>query len=65
MNKNFRTSIVYVFWKKVGGLFRIDIEPIQNRIRNLLTHTHAGREDAKTPTQKEKHDGRKIRTTAV
>ena len=24
----FRTNIVYVFWKKVGGLLRIDVETI-------------------------------------
>jgi hypothetical protein len=24
-NKIFRTSLVYVFWKKAGGLLRIDV----------------------------------------
>ena len=29
INKN-RTGVVYVFWKKVGGLLRIDVERVQN-----------------------------------
>ncbi len=35
MNKNFRTGVVYVFWKKVDGLLRIDVEMIQNIARKL------------------------------
>jgi hypothetical protein len=46
MNKNFRTSIVYVFWKKVDGLLRMDVEMIKNIARKLLTHTQIGRADA-------------------
>ena len=65
MDKNFRTSIVYVFWKKVDGLLRIDVEKIQNIARKLLTRSQAARADAESPNQKEKLDGRKIRTTAV
>ena len=34
-NKNFRTSIVYIFWKKVDGLLRIDVETILNIARKL------------------------------
>ena len=41
MNKFFRTSIVYVFWKKVDGLLRIDVETIQNIARKIVTHTQA------------------------
>ena len=47
MDKNFRTNIVYVFWKKVDGLLRIDVETIQNIARKLLTHTHAARAEAR------------------
>jgi hypothetical protein len=65
MNKNFRTSIVYVFWEKVDGLLRIDIEIVQNIARKLLTRARIARKDAPIPNQKEKLDGRKIRTTAV
>ena len=65
MNKNFRTGVVYVFWKKVDGLLRIDVEKIQNIERKLLTHTWTGREDTESPNHKEKQDGRKIHTTAV
>ena len=65
MNKNFRTSIVYVFWKKVDGLLRNDVEMIQNIARKRLTRTQTARTDANTPKQKEKHDGRKIRNTVV
>ena len=65
MNKKFRTSIVYVFWKKVDGLLRIDVEMIQNIARKLLTPTLIGRKDVNTPNQKEKLDGRVIRTTVV
>ncbi len=63
-NKN-RTIIVYVFWKKVDGLLRIDIETNQNIARKLLTHmrrTHGGEP---TRNQNEKQDGRKIHNTAV
>ena len=28
MNSHFRTNIVYVFWKKIGGLLEIDVETI-------------------------------------
>ena len=66
MNKKLRTSIVYVFWKKVDGLFRTNVEMIQNIARNFLTHTqprtHGGEP---TRNQKEKLDVRMIRTTAV
>jgi hypothetical protein len=65
MNKIFRTGVVYVFWKKVDGLLRIDVEVIPNKIRKLLTHTQIARTVANTPNQKEKLDGRKIRTTVV
>ena len=65
MIKIFRTSIVYVFWKKGDGLLRIDVEMIQNIERKLLTHTWTGREDTESPNKKEKQDGRKIRTTVV
>ncbi len=65
MNKHFRTRIVYVFWKKVDRLLRMDVEMIQNIARKLLTHTRIGRENAESPNQKEKLDGRKIRTTAI
>ena len=37
MNKKFRTNIVHVFWKKVDGVFRVDVEMIQNIARKLLT----------------------------
>ncbi len=47
MNKNFRTSIVYVFWKKVDGLLRMDVEIDQNIARKLLTRAHIGRTDAR------------------
>ncbi len=50
INKNFRTSIVYVFWKKVDGLLWIDIEMIKNIARKLLAHTQAARKEASTPT---------------
>ncbi len=63
MNKKFRTSIVYVFWKKVDGLFRIDVDIVQNIARKLLTRSQIGRKDIESPNQKEKLDGRKIRTT--
>jgi hypothetical protein len=43
MNKNFRTSLVYVFWKKVDGLLRIDVETIQNIARKRLTRAQTGR----------------------
>ena len=43
MNKNFRTGVVYVFWKKVDGLLRIDVEKIQNIARKLLTRAQIGR----------------------
>ena len=65
MNKKFRPGVVYVFWKKADGLLRSDAETIQNIVRKLLTHTWAGRTDTESPNQKEKLDGRKIRTTAV
>ncbi len=65
MNKKFLTNIVYVFWKKVDGLLRIDVETIQNIARKLLTHTQTGRADGNTQNQKEKLNGRAIRTTAV
>ncbi len=42
----------------------MNVEMIKN-IRKLLAHTHIGRADADTPNQKEKLDGRKVRTTAV
>jgi hypothetical protein len=65
MNKHVRTNIVYVFWNKVGGLLRIDIELIQNIARKLITHTQIGLEEANTPNQKKKQDGRMTRTTVV
>ena len=66
MNKKIRTSIVYVFWKKVDGLLRFDVEMIKNIARKLLTHTQIARADAPpTTNQKEKLDGRKIRTMAI
>ena len=43
----------------------MDVETIKNIARKLLTHTHIGRADADTPNQKEKLDGRVIRTTVV
>ena len=46
MNTFFRTSLVYVFWKKVDGLLRIDVEMIQNIARTLLTHTQIARAEA-------------------
>ena len=52
MNKNFRTSIVYVFWRKVDGLLRIDVETIQNIARNLLTRMQTGREDTDSQIRK-------------
>ena len=30
MNEILRTGVVYVFWKKIGGLLRIDFEMFQN-----------------------------------
>ena len=65
MNKKFRKNIVYVFQKKVDGLLRVDVEIAQNIARKQLTHTQAARTDTDTPNQKEKLDGRKIRTTVV
>ncbi len=65
INTKFRTSIVYVFWKKVDGLLRVNVKMIQNITRKLLTRARAGRTEVNTPNQKEKQDGRKIRTTAV
>ncbi len=65
MNKKNRTSIVYVFWKKVDGLFQIDVEIVQNIARKLLTRSQIGHKYAESPNQKERLDGRKIRTTAV
>jgi hypothetical protein len=67
MNKIFRTSIVYVFWKKVDGLLlRTNVETIQIIARKLLTHTRIGREYAQpTPNLNEKLDGRVIRTTVI
>ena len=65
INKNFRTNIVYVFWKKLDGLLRIGVETIKNIARKLLTHTHIGRADIETPNQKEKLNGRVIRATVV
>ena len=62
----FRTSIVYVFWKKVDSFIRIDVEIIRNIARKLLlTRWQIGRKDTNTPNQKEKLDGRVIRTTVV
>ena len=61
---NFRTSIVYVFWKKVDGLLRIDVEMI-HVARKLLTRSRIGHKDVGTPNQKEKLDGRVIRNTVV
>jgi hypothetical protein len=46
MNKNFRTNIVYVFWMKVDGLLRIDIEKIQNIARKLLGRSQIVRAEA-------------------
>ncbi len=65
MNIFFRTSLVYVFWKKVDGLLRSDVETIQNITRKLLTHTRIGRADADTANQKEKLDGRVICATVL
>ena len=65
MNNNFRTSLVYVFWMKVDGLLRIDVEMIQNIARKLLTRTQTGRTYANTPNQKEKLDGRVISNMVV
>ena len=66
MNKKFRTSLVYVFWKEVDGLLRIDAEMIQKTARKLLTRTQAARTAAgPTRNQKEKLDGRNIRSTVV
>ena len=66
MHKNVSTSIVYVFWKKVDGLLRIDVETFQNIVRTLLTNTRIGREYAPPITnQKDKLDERIIRTTDV
>ncbi len=65
MNKNFRTTVVYVFWKKVDGLLRIDVEMVQNIARKLLTRSQIVRAVAESPNQKEKLDGRVIRTTVV
>ncbi len=48
MNKNFRTGVVYVFWKKVDGLLRIDVEIVQNIARKLLTRSLIGRADAES-----------------
>ena len=39
----FRTTPVYVFWKKVDGLLRIDAETIKNIARKLLTRALIGR----------------------
>ena len=61
----FRTSLVYVFWKKVDGLLRSDVETIQNIARNLLTRAQIARKDTDTPNPKEKLDGHVIRTTTV
>ena len=47
MNKNFRTSIVYVFWKKVDGLLRMDVEMIKNIARKLLTRSRIARAEAR------------------
>jgi len=33
MNNIIRTILVYVFWKKEGGLLRMDVETIQNEAR--------------------------------
>ncbi len=38
---------------------------IKNITRKLLTHTRIVRTDTESPNQKEKLDGRKVRTTAV
>ncbi len=65
LNKKFRTSIVYVFWKKVDGLLRMDVETIKNIARKLLTHTQTARKYVNTTNQKEKLDGRVIRTTVI
>ena len=45
MNKFFCTSIVYVFFKKIDGFLRIDVEMIQNIERKVLTHTRIARTD--------------------
>ena len=47
MNKNFPTSIVYVFWKKVDGLLRMDVEKIKNIARKLLTRSQIVRTDVR------------------
>ena len=65
MNKKNRTNIVYVFWKNVDELLRIDIETIQNIARKLLTRAQTGRADVNTPNQKENMNGRVIRVTVV
>jgi len=33
MNNYFRTGVVCVFWKKVGGLFRIYVNILKNTAR--------------------------------
>jgi hypothetical protein len=43
----------------------MDVEMIKNIARKLLTHTQTVRKYVNTPNQKEKLDGRKIRTTVV
>ena len=43
------TGVVYVFWKKVDGLLRIDIETIQNTTRKRLTGTQIARKDTESP----------------
>jgi hypothetical protein len=43
----FCTSLVFVIWKKVDGLLRIDVEMIQNIERKLLTRAQIVRADAR------------------
>ena len=57
MNNFFRTSLVYVFWKKVDGLLRIDIEMIKNITRKLLTRAQIAPEEASS-TKSEGETGR-------
>ena len=57
MNKIFRTSLVYVFWKKGSGLIQIDVETMHIKARKLLAQTQIGREDANN-TKSEGETGR-------
>ena len=50
MNKIIRTGVVYVFWKKVNGLLRIDVN--DSEYSTVTTNAHANRTHGRAPNKK-------------